>query len=190
MTRSIARGETEPIAVGLVSPAREPTEAFEARETRFIAGLYPTKERLKGKVKPLERNLRRLCIQPGIHIVGSAQFGEISALLGEPNAGARPLPRRDPLLKCCVVKSLMHPEHIQERRVLRRRWIHAIYDLATVHVLANYTSSDARWKGRPAGRRGTSPPANGGRRRMAGALPLYGRFDGHPAVSGDVLEGV
>src|SRR5450631_4891968 len=69
MIFAIARCETEPISVCLVSPTGESIERFEARKARSLAGLGPAKERLIGKVKPFERDLRRLRIEPSIRLV-------------------------------------------------------------------------------------------------------------------------
>src|SRR5450631_2436738 len=103
MIFAIARCETEPISVCLISPTGESIERFEARKTRSLAGLRPAKERLICEVKPFERDLRRLRIEPSIRLVGGTQFREIGALIGKPNARPHPLPRRDPLLKRCII---------------------------------------------------------------------------------------
>jgi hypothetical protein len=126
--------------VCLVSPTRESIERFEARKARSLAGLRPAKECLICKVKPFERDLRRLRIETSIRLVGGSQFREIGALIGKPNARPRPLPRRNPLFECGVIQSLMHPEHVRRRRLLRGRRIHAIYGLADhrIHACSIY----------------------------------------------------
>jgi len=126
--------------VRLVSPTGESIERFEARKARSLAGLRPAKERPIGKVKPFERDLRGLRIEPSIRLVGGTQFREIGALIGKPNARPRPSPRRNPLLERGVIQSLMHPEHVQKRRLRRGRRIHAIYGLSDhrIHACSIY----------------------------------------------------
>ncbi|HTX59276.1 MAG TPA: hypothetical protein VMH02_06310 [Verrucomicrobiae bacterium] len=81
-------------------------------------------------MQAMQRDLRRLRVEPGIALVAGAQIGKIAHLVVRREALALQSPRRDTLLERGVIEPLVQAQHFDQRGFLRCRRIEPIDDLA------------------------------------------------------------